>query len=205
MVKSSHLNHISRLLATTTHRISTLQSGLILLYCHSGHAAFESFFQTVAAASREEVTGGPGTAVQVEKPRGKGYRGDHKRLIYGQCHCHLIVLNESFFLPGVSVVHTSAPAGACVQVLTRTASVGFRGAVDLWLPFLMKWQLSSDSLLCCYIQYFSKRDILDRKMEVAQFNSVQIKEISLNKLYYICDALQIKSQHSQYTSIVHRY
>lgn len=157
----------------------------------AGHVAF---FQTVAAASREEVTRGPETAAQVEEPRGKGYRGDHKGLIYGQCHCHLIVLNESFFLPGVLVLHTSAPAGACVQVLTRTASVGLRGAVDLWRPFATKWQLSSDSLLCCYIQYFSKHDVLDRKMEVAQFNSVQIKKISLNKLHYICDALQIKSQ-----------
>lgn len=31
-------------------------------------------------------------------------------------------------------------------------------------------------------------------MEVAQFNSVQIQKISLNKLHYICDALEIKSQ-----------
>lgn len=34
----------------------------------AGHAAFESFFSNCGAASRGEVTRGPGTAVQVETP-----------------------------------------------------------------------------------------------------------------------------------------
>lgn len=40
------------------------------VWLRTGHGGFESFFPTDAAASREEVTQGPETAVQVEKTRG---------------------------------------------------------------------------------------------------------------------------------------
>lgn len=40
------------------------------VWLRADRGGFDCFLQTVAAASREQVTQGPGTAVQVDKTRG---------------------------------------------------------------------------------------------------------------------------------------